>query len=228
MSQKVDQRRKVKQVLPEFNAEAALSHFKAVDTTLHRLICEIGDYRLKLSSQFTPFQELMRSIVFQQLSGKAASSIYNRLLELYPNKRYPSAKNILETSDEALRSCGLSKSKIRAVKDLADKTNRRFLPSQKKIDSMDDHELVDAFTTVFGVGQWTVEMLMIFHLGRPDVLPANDLGIRRGFMVTYGLAQMPEPESVIDHGERWKPYRTMASWYLWRAADRATNRPQFR
>lgn len=203
---------------------AALGHFQAVDPKLYQLIGEIGDFRLERSSQFTPFQELLRSIVYQQLSGKAAASIFGRLRALYAKKGYPSAKNIMDTSEADLRSCGLSRTKVKSVKDLAHKTNARQLPSVRKIQTLTDEELIENFTAVFGVGQWTVEMLMIFNLERPDVLPASDLGIRRGFMVTYGLDEMPQPEEILRFGERWKPYRTMASWYLWRAADRATNR----
>ena len=202
----------------------ALGHFQAVDPKLYQLIGEIGDFQLRGSSQFTPFQELLRSIVYQQLSGKAAASIFGRLRALYAKKGYPSARNILDTPEDDLRACGLSRTKIRSVKDLAQKTNARQLPSSRKIQTLTDAELIESFTTVFGVGQWTVEMLMIFNLKRPDVLPASDLGIRRGFMVTYGLEEMPQPAEILQYGEQWRPYRTMASWYLWRAADRATNR----
>ena len=197
-----------------------------MDPRLYQLIGEIGEFRLRRSSQFTPFQELLRSIVYQQLSGKAAASIFGRLRALYAKKGYPSARNILDTPEADLRACGLSRTKIKSVKDLAQKTNSRQLPSVRKIQTLTDAELIENFTTVFGIGQWTVEMLMIFNLERPDVLPASDLGIRRGFMVTYGLDEMPQPAEILQYGEQWKPYRTMASWYLWRAADRATNRDQ--
>lgn len=195
-----------------------------MDPKLYQLIGEIGEFRLRRSSQFTPFQELLRSIVYQQLSGKAAASIFGRLRALYAKKGYPSARNILDTPEADLRACGLSRTKIKSVKDLAQKTNSRQLPSGRKIQTLTDAELIENYTAVFGIGRWTVEMLMIFNLERPDVLPASDLGIRRGFMVTYNLDEMPQPAEILRCGEQWKPYRTMASWYLWRAADRATNR----
>ncbi len=202
-----------------YDVDAATTYLRRSDSVLSYLIDQVGDYKLEYRSNLTPFQALVESITFQQLSGHAASAIHNRVLQLYPHTDNPSSKDLLETPDETLRSCGLSKSKVKAIKDLAFKADKGDLPELAQIEQMEDQQVIDAFTTVWGIGQWTVEMLLIFNIGRPDVLPIGDLGVRRGFMHTYGLEEMPDPKSLLAHGERWKPYRSIATWYLWRAAD---------
>lgn len=201
-----------------YDSKAAVEYLTEADSTLGRLIAQIGQYGLELRTDLNTFQALFRSIVYQQLSGHAAKSILNRVLDLHDGN-FPTPAQIILVSDETLRSCGLSRSKIRAANDLAQKTEKNLLPDETAIQSMSDDELVDAFTSVFGIGRWTVEMLLIFHLGRPDILPGNDLGIRRGFKVAYSLPEMPTPGELMKHGDIWRPYRSVASWYLWRAAD---------
>ncbi len=205
-----------------YDPEAAIRHFENVDNLLFNLTREIGAYRLELRSDMTPFEALLRSIVYQQLSGHAAKAILDRVLELYDDE-FPKPKQLIATDFDQLRACGLSQSKIRAVWDLAEKEDACLLPTPTGIQSMTDSELIDTFTTVRGIGPWTVQMLLIFNLGRSDVLPDNDLGVRRGFKVAFNLNDMPSPEELKQHGKRWKPYRSVASWYLWRAAD-----PNFR
>ncbi len=205
-----------------YDPEAAIRHFEKVDGLLFNLTKEIGAYRLELRSDMTAFEALLRSIVYQQLSGHAAKAILDRVLELYDDV-FPQPRQLMVTDFDQLRACGLSQSKIRAVWDLAEKEDTGLLPTPAGIRSMTDSELIDAFTTVRGIGPWTVQMLLIFNLGRSDVLPDNDLGVRRGFKVAFDLNDMPSPEELKQHGERWQPYRSVASWYLWRAAD-----PKFR
>lgn len=205
-----------------YDPEDALQHFRNVDPVLAKLTTEIGEFKLEYQRNQSPFEALLRSIVYQQLSGHAAASILNRVLALYRDA-FPTPVALLDTSDDKLRGCGLSRSKIRAVKDLAEKTDLGLLPNPVEVDVMDNHAIIDAFTAVRGIGPWTVEMLLIFNLGRPDVLPATDLGVRRGFSVAFETADLPTPKELLKHGEIWKPFRSVASWYLWRAAD-----PKFR
>lgn len=202
-----------------YDPSAAIEKFRKTDPELSALIDRIGSFRLDYRSDQTPFQALLQSIVYQQLSGHAAGAIYGRVLALHPDAKQPSANDILRSSEEDLRKCGLSAAKVRAVKDLAEKAHSGALPDAREAQGMDDERLIETFSAVRGIGRWTVEMLLIFNLGRPDVLPVGDLGVRRGFMFTYGLDEMPAPDRVLEHGKRWAPYRSVASWYMWRAAD---------
>ncbi len=202
-----------------YDPQAAVAHLRKIDPQLRTLIDRMGDFEPDRELDRTPFEALLGSIVYQQLSGRAAETIYGRLLALYPDCDSPGAADILDTPVEELRGCGLSAAKVRAVKDLAAKTAAGSLPDSSRIAQMSDQQIIDAFTDVRGIGRWTVEMLLMFNLGRADVLPATDLGIRRGFMKTYGLQDMPTPAEVLAKGEQWTPYRSVAAWYLWRAAD---------
>ncbi len=205
-----------------YNPNDALQHFRKTDSVLAALIDEIGDFKLEKRSNLIPFEALLQSIVYQQLSGHAAASILKRILNIYGDS-YPTPQELLDTDNESLRDCGLSRSKILAVNDLAEKTMQGLLPSQSEIKEMDSEKIIDIFSQVQGIGRWTVEMLLIFNLGHSDILPTTDLGIRRGFSVAYDLQDLPEPKHLLKHGEKWKPYRSIASWYLWQAAD-----PKFR
>lgn len=205
-----------------YDPEDALRHFRSTDPVLADLTAEVGRFKLEFRTELTQFDALLRSIVYQQLSGRAAASILNRVLGLYKDS-FPTPDELLETPEEKLRSCGLSQAKTRAVKDLAEKTSLGVLPTPVEIAEMSSNEIIKAFTTVRGIGPWTVEMLLIFNLGHPDILPATDLGVRRGFSVAYQSSVLPEPDELLKHGECWKPYRSVASWYLWQAAD-----PEFR
>ncbi len=182
------------------------------------MIERIGPYRLRDQSALTPFQALLRSIVYQQLSGKAAGSIHQRVKALFPSKR-PSAKHLLALSDEALRAAGLSRGKVLAVRDLAERCLDGTVPRRSRLEQMDDEDIIEQLVRVRGIGRWTVEMLLIFNLQRPDVLPLDDLGVRRGFMHTFGGKSLPDAEKMLRRGRRWRPYRSVASWYLWRASE---------
>lgn len=166
----------------------------------------------------SPFEALAEAIVYQQLTGKAAATIFGRVKAAVGEKRLkPEA--LLAAPDEALRGAGLSRAKLAALKDLADKTKAGVVPSLTVLKRLSDEAIVERLTSIRGVGRWTVEMLLIFKLGRPDVLPVGDYGIRKGFARTFGLAELPTPRDVAARGERWRPHRTVASWYLWRALE---------
>jgi DNA-3-methyladenine glycosylase II len=167
----------------------------------------------------SPFEEVLESIVYQQLSGKAAATIYGRVRALFPPRRVLSPQALLDTPDEALRGAGLSRAKLAAARDLAAKTLEGVVPTAAALRRMPDDEIIERLTAVRGVGMWTVQMLLIFRLGRPDVLPIHDLGIQKGFQKTYRTRQWPTPERIERAGEKWRPFRSVASWYLWRATD---------
>ena len=199
-----------------YDVERGLTWLYRQDPKLGQLIDSVGPYQLKLRNTGTLFQALLHSIVYQQLSGKAARAIHLRLVNLFPN-RYPSPTRLLKLSDSKLAAVGLSRAKCKAVTDLARCCINRTVPHASAFKNMPDGEVVECLSKVRGVGVWTAEMLLIFYLARPDVLPIGDLGILKGFRIAYGLKVNPEPARLLKHGERWRPYRSMASWYLWRA-----------
>lgn len=199
-----------------YEPAAALRHLRR-DPAMRELIRKAGPFTLVPRRPAAPFPALLRSIVYQQLSGKAAATIHRRVLELFPGRGHPSPAQFLTVDDTALRAAGLSNNKSRAVRDLAERVLDGTVPSLRRLRGMDDEEIIARLTAVRGVGRWTVEMLLIFALGRPDILPLNDLGVHRGFCRVYG----GEPDAAVlaARGEVWRPFRSVASWYLWRAAD---------
>jgi 3-methyladenine DNA glycosylase/8-oxoguanine DNA glycosylase len=203
-----------------FEPTVAVEHLRASDALLARVIDRVGPFRLKLIEASSIFDALARAIVYQQLNGKAAAAIFARFCGLFPASG-PTAEQLLAASEDELRGAGLSRSKLLSLRDLAAKTVSREIPSLAKIRSMDDEAIIKSLTHVRGIGRWTVEMLLIFRLGRPDVLPADDYGIRKGFALAYEHAELPARKEVEAHGLRWRPYRTVASWYLWRLVEQA-------
>ena len=197
----------------------AVSHLLRADQVLARLISKVGPCRLAPVNGRSPFQALVQAVAHQQLNGTAANTILRRVRALYPHRRFPRPEDLLATPDEQLRRAGLSRAKIASVKDIAAKTLAGVVPASRAIKKLSDEEILQRLTSVRGVGPWTVEMLLMFTLGRPDVLPATDYGVRCGFARVYGLAQLPTPKELLAHGERWRPHRTVASWYLWRALE---------
>jgi len=197
----------------------ALQHLAHRDRVMGRLIQRVGPCTLKPANRRNPFEALVRSVAYQQLHASAAAAILRRIKALYAGKRFPGPADILATSDERLRATGLSRAKVAAIRDSAANTIEGVVPNSRAISKMSDDELLQRLTTVRGVGPWTVEMLLIFTLGRPDVLPATDYGVRRGFAMTYGWPELPRPRDLLEHGQRWRPHRTTATWYLWRAAE---------
>ena len=182
------------------------------------LIDRVGPVKLR-PRRLSPFQSLTQAIIHQQLSGKAAGTILERFRALFGSDGFPRPEAVLEIPLERLRSAGLSRPKAGYIHDLARKAADGLIPSLDECDKMTDEEIITRFTEVKGVGRWTVEMLLIFNLGRPDVLPVHDLGVRKGFQFAYAKRKLPEPEQLARFGGRWAPYRTTAAWYLWRAAD---------
>lgn len=201
-----------------YDADEAVRHLRTRDGELARLIERIGTFDLKRRSYRTPFHSLFSAIISQQLSGKAAHSINRRTRALFPHGRI-TVPAVLATEPDALREAGLSRAKVAAVHDLAAKYADGVLPDARRMRSLSDEEIIAALTRVRGIGRWTVEMLLIFHLGRPDVLPVGDLGVRKGFRITYRRRELPTEKQLMAHGERWRPYRSVAAWYMWRAAD---------
>ncbi len=183
------------------------------------LIAEHGTCGLVPEVRRSPFQSLVQAVAHQQLHGTAANSILARFKKLFPGKRFPRAEDLAGVSDRELRACGFSFAKIRAIRDIAEKTISGVVPCSRDIAQLSDDEIIMRLTQVRGVGRWTVEMLLIFQLGRHDVLPAHDFGVRSGFRHAYKKRRLPEPKEILAHGEIWRPWRTTASWYLWCAAD---------
>jgi DNA-3-methyladenine glycosylase II len=211
-----------------FDVAEALAHLKASDTKLGALIDRVGAFTLKLDPSPSPFASLVESILYQQLHGKAAATIHRRVREYFHGDPAPQA--LLDTPDEILRAAGVSGNKARALKDLATRTLDGTVPTHAAIRKMSDAEIVERLTEVRGIGPWTVEMLLIFRLGRPDVLPVTDYGVRKGFALTFqrvpkrcplAAEDLPKPEVLLKRGKRWVPFRSVASWYLWRACDLA-------
>ena len=203
-----------------FEPATALDHLRASDETLARVIETVGPFRLQLIAASSIFAALAQSIVYQQLNGKAAAAIFARFCALFPGTN-PTAEQLLAIAEDELRGAGLSRSKLLSLRDLAGKTVSGEIPMLDEIRHMGDDAIVERLTTVRGIGRWTVEMLLIFRLGRPDVLPADDYGIRKGFARAYARGELPARKDVETYGLRWKPYRTVASWYLWRLAEQA-------
>ena len=166
-----------------------------------------------------PFDALAESIAYQQLNGKAAATIWKRVRALYPKRKWLDPAKVLATPDEALRTAGLSRSKTAALKDLAAKVVDGTVPSGRALLRMSDDEIIARLTQVRGIGRWTVEMLLLFDLGRPDVWPVDDYGVRKGFAKTFGRRKLPTPKQLVKIGEKWRPYRSVAAWYFWRALD---------
>jgi len=183
------------------------------------LISRSRRYEIGPTPAVRPFEALAESIAYQQLSGKAAATIWGRVRALYPRRKYLDPKLILQTPDETLRAAGLSRSKIAALKDLAAKTIDGTVPSSRALGRMSDDEIIARLIAVRGIGRWTVEMLLLFDLGRPDVWPVDDYGVRKGFAKTFGRRKLPTPKELMKFGEKWRPYRSVAAWYFWRALD---------
>lgn len=202
-----------------FDPAEATAHLRAADSRLGALIDRVGPCLLKVNEIHSPLEGLAEAVVYQQLAGNAARAIFSRFRSLFSPGPFPSPRQIIDVPEAALRSAGLSRAKIAAIRDLASKTLDGTIPPLAQLLTMTDEEIVSRLIEVRGVGRWTVEMLLIFRLGRPDVLPAHDYGLRKGFALAFGSRKLPTPAQVERRGKRWQPYRTCASWYLWRAAE---------
>ncbi len=199
----------------------AHAHLSKRCKVMRRLIKAHGPCTIAADAGRSPFESLVRAVANQQLNGKAADTILQRFRALFPGKRFPTAALLATVEDDALRACGFSWAKIASIRDIAAKTLDGTIPSSRAILKMSDLEIIERLVSVRGVGRWTVEMLLIFKLGRPDVFPADDFGVRNGFRIAHGLDDMPKPKDLLAHAELWRPHGTTAAWYLWRAADAA-------
>lgn len=212
-----------------YDADLACRELAEADPKLGRLIERAGPFTLRLQSQHSPFESLLESIIYQQLHGKAAAAILKRLLESFGDY-HPAPEHLLAASDDQLRAAGVSQSKILALRDLAAKTMDGTVPSLQRIRRMSDDEIVARLSAVRGIGKWTAEMMLIFRLGRPDVFPVTDYGIRKGFAMTFDRLPKSKPfdasmladmKKMARRAEKWRPWRSVATWYLWRACDLA-------
>jgi DNA-3-methyladenine glycosylase II len=190
-----------------------------VDPVLAGLIRAAGKFTHVPNAEHTPFHALARAIAHQQLNGTAAESIFGRFCGLYAGAALLEAELVLDTPDDKLRAVGLSFAKIAGIKDLARKTIDGTVPPYEILHTLADEEIIERITQVRGIGRWTVEMLLMFRLGRPDILPVDDFGVRNGFRLAYGLRGMPTTRALAEYGARWAPFRSVAAWYLWRAVD---------
>ena len=202
-----------------YDPEIACRDLALADPKLGELIDRAGPFTMRPRPAQSLFAALARSIVYQQLSGRAAETILGRMIDTIGRRPFPTPRDLLEISAERLRQAGLSAAKTASLKDLATHTLQGSIPSLARIRSMNDEEIVESLTAVRGIGRWTVEMLLIFRLGRPDVLPTSDLGVRKGFGRWFRRGRLPEPATMVRRAERWRPYRSVASWYLWRVME---------
>lgn len=193
------------------------------DARFATLIRQVGPPRLRIDRRQPPYEALMRAIAHQQLHGRAAQAILTRFIALYPGCRFPMPQQVLDTEEAILRGCGFSAAKIASLRDICAKALSGTVPTRRESARMTDEALIERLTTIRGVGRWTVEMLLIFTLGRPDVLPVDDFGVREGYRLVFGLDAQPRPRALAEIGLAWAPYRSLAAWYLWRAAEAARN-----
>lgn len=202
-------------------------HLSAADPRFAALIARSRRYDIEPNGLVRPFDALAESIAYQQLSGKAAATIWGRVRALFPRRKYLDPKLVLATPDEKFRAAGLSRSKVAAIKDLAAKTIDGTVPTAGALLKMSDEEIIERLIQVRGIGRWTVEMLLIFDLGRPDVWPVDDYGVRKGFAKTFGRRKLPKPKQLMKLGEKFRPHRSAAAWYFWRALDAPAKTDRF-
>ncbi len=204
-----------------FDHVEAHAHLSRIDKRLAGVIARVGEFRFKLDECDSVYESLLEAITHQSIAGKAAQVIYGRIKAFGSDGRCPTPQELLRVRKPQLRKAGLSRAKIAAVRDLAQKTIEGVVPTIEAAQKMSDEELVERLISVRGIGAWTVEMFLIFRLGRPDVLPIHDYAVQKGFAITYRKRNIPKPKDLLKFGERWRPYRTVASWYMWRAVGLA-------
>lgn len=204
----------------------ALRHLRRVDPVMAELIRQSGPFTLAPARGRGPYEALVRAVAHQQLTGKVAETILGRLVLLYGGDEYPTPEQLLATPDRFLHGVGFSRAKTAALKDIAARTLDGTIPPRRSLARMKDEAIIERLIVTRGVGRWTIEMFLMFTLGRPDVLPVDDYGIRFGYKIAYGKRTLPKPRVLAKLGERWAPYRTTASWYLWRAVDMQREAPR--
>ena len=201
----------------QYRPETARRRIKKADPVMARLIKRVGPFKMETEFELSPFEALLRAIVHQQLSIKAAAAIHGRVTALFDKQIKP--RDLLDINADTLRAAGLSKAKILAVKDLAARRLDGTVPELSVLQQATNEEIIERLCAVRGVGRWTVEMMLIFRLGRPDVLPVADLGVRKGYHLAYGTPALPSAAELLEASNSWAPYRSVASWYLWRACE---------
>ncbi len=204
-----------------FDHVEAHAHLSKIDKHLARVIAQVGGFQFKLDECDSVYESLLEAIMHQSIAGKAAQAIFARIKALGTNGNCPTPEELLRVPKMKLRKAGLSKAKVAAVRDLAQKTIDGVVPTLEEAGRMSDQELIERLISVRGIGAWTVEMFLIFRLGRPDVLPIHDYGVQKGYAITYRKRKIPKPKELLKFGERWRPYRSVASWYMWRAVQLA-------
>ena len=200
----------------EARVAEALLHLAATGPEMRDLIAAVGRCELSPAWRRSPFESLVRAVAHQQLQGKAAEAILGRFLALFAPRDFPSPGEILAMEDTALRAVGFSRSKILAIRDIAAKAADGIVPTREQAEALSDAELISRLLPLRGVGQWTVEMLLIFSLGRLDVFPLDDFGVRKGLKIAFGLEEMPSKRDMLALTDAWRPYRSIGTWYLWR------------
>lgn len=203
---------------------AALRHLRR-DPVMQAVLKQIGPCTLEVAKR-EPYEALVRSIAHQQVHGRAAEAVLGRFVALFPDAPFPTPEQVLAAEFDTLRGCGFSGSKIAAIRDIAEKSAAGLVPTRRAAHRLSDEQLIERLVSIRGVGRWTVEMLLIFTLGRPDVLPVDDFGVREGFKHAAGLDAQPKPKVLAEIGAAWGPYRSTASWYLWQVANAAKLKPR--
>ena len=203
-----------------FDPRSAVAHLRKADPALAEVIGAVGPFAMQLKASRSLFGALAEAIVYQQLSNKAAATIYSRVEGLFPRAKDGfTPRHILAVADDALRGCGLSRAKVLAVQDLARRVHGGELPTLEQAQALGDEELIERLVAVRGIGRWSAEMFLMFRLGRPDVLPLDDYSLRKAYAKAFRKRALPSPQALEKHGEKWRPYRTVASWYLWRTLE---------
>jgi DNA-3-methyladenine glycosylase II len=203
--------------------QEAIDHLIRADAVWGPLIQRVGPCRITIQTDREPYESLVRSVAYQQLHGKAAAAILGRLLALHPEVAFPDPAALIAMEEAALRGCGFSRTKMATILGIASAAAEGLIPSRAEAAAMDDEDLIKRLVALRGVGRWTVEMLLMFTLGRPDIMPVDDFGVREGWRVLKGLEARPTPKAMNEAAKAWSPYRSIAAWYLWRAADEARN-----
>jgi len=198
---------------------SGISHLKKSDPVMKKLINKAGPFAMKIQKAQSIYAALLRAIVYQQLHGKAAETIFNRFQNIFDKNTFPDPARVIKTPDAKLRSAGLSRAKLAAIKDLSKFQKENKIPDIRAASKLSDQALVETLTQVKGIGPWTVDMLMIFKLGRLNIMPVTDYGVRNGFRIAYNKRMLPSPLALKKHSAAWNPYCSIAAWYLWRAAD---------
>ncbi len=206
----------------DFSSSHITEALRQSDPVMVQIIERHGPCRLEVSVEGGPYDSLASAIIFQQLHGKAAGAILQRVKDLIDGTRFPLPEELLALSENQLRGAGISTNKEKALRDLAAKALDGSLPTKQSIRHMSDEEIIKNCTRIRGIGRWTAQIMLIFRLGRPNVLPIDDYGLRNGLRIAYGLEALPTPKELEEHGARWAPWRSAAAWYLWRVTDSAS------